>query len=318
MRRDRPRRPSTAASPGCGSRPARRHAGTVDVIDIGIPRGGPAKAEAGLISGGVLREMPRRGADSTKFSSGNVFILGGSSGLTGAPSMAALAAMRAGAGYVTVGAPASLELLVHGEAARGDDGRAARDRRRAVSREAVGPALKAIGRADAVVLGPGAVEGQGRARVRAGDVRARRRAARDRRGRAQRARGLLPGGPAAAAAGRPCSPRTRASSAACSGSTRRRSRARRLELGPRGGGQGARVRRAQGRRHARRLARRPRRDLARRRPGAGDRRHRRRALRRDRRDARQGPPARPRGLRRRSTRTSARARSPRRPTAPTA
>ena len=80
------------------------------MIDIGIPRGAPGMPEAGLINGGVLRDMPRRAADSTKFSSGNVFILGGASGLTGAPSMAALAAMRAGAGYVTVGAPASLEL----------------------------------------------------------------------------------------------------------------------------------------------------------------------------------------------------------------
>ena len=54
--------------------------------------------------------MPRRGADSTKFSSGNVVVVGGSRGLTGAPCMSALAAMRAGAGYVTVAAPASLEL----------------------------------------------------------------------------------------------------------------------------------------------------------------------------------------------------------------
>ena len=89
---------------------ARRTRATVEVIDIGIPRGGPARPDAGLIGAGVLREMPRRGAGSTKFSSGNVFIIGGSRGLTGAPSMTALAAMRAGAGYVTVGAPASLEL----------------------------------------------------------------------------------------------------------------------------------------------------------------------------------------------------------------
>jgi NAD(P)H-hydrate epimerase len=101
-----------------------------------------------------MRDLPRRGADSTKFSSGNVFILGGSSGLTGAPSMAALAAMRAGAGYVTVGAPASLELsftvrlleaMMVGLPEAGG----------ALSPEAVGPALKAIGRSDAVVLGPG-------------------------------------------------------------------------------------------------------------------------------------------------------------------
>ena len=134
---------------------ARRYAGDVHVIDIGIPRGGAgARPDTGLIGGGVLRDLPRRGSDSTKFSSGNVFILGGSRGLTGAPSMSALAAMRAGAGYVTVGAPASLELSFTVRLLEAmmvglpeTDG--------ALSREAVGPALKAIGRADAVVLGPG-------------------------------------------------------------------------------------------------------------------------------------------------------------------
>jgi len=140
--------------PGLWISPGKRHAGIVEVIDIGIPRGTPVKAEAGLIGGSVMRDMPRRGADSTKFSSGNVFILGGSSGLTGAPSMSALAAMRTGAGYVTVGAPASLELsftvrlleamMVGLPETAGS-----------LSPEAVGPALKAIGRADAVVLGPG-------------------------------------------------------------------------------------------------------------------------------------------------------------------
>jgi hydroxyethylthiazole kinase-like uncharacterized protein yjeF len=141
------------AKPGLWIHPGKRYAGLVEAIDIGIPRGAPAKAEAGLINGGVLRDMPRRGADSTKFSSGNVIILGGASGLTGAPSMAALAAMRAGAGYVTVGAPATLELsftvrLLEAMMV------GLPEKEGALSREAVGPALKAIGRADAVVLGP--------------------------------------------------------------------------------------------------------------------------------------------------------------------
>src|SRR3954471_10685892 len=90
--------------------PGKAYAGEIEAIEIGIPRGGPARPEAGLIAGGVLGDMPRRSSDSTKFTSGNVFIIGGSRGLTGAPCMSALAAMRAGAGYVTVGAPQSLEL----------------------------------------------------------------------------------------------------------------------------------------------------------------------------------------------------------------
>ena len=119
------------AKPGLWIRPARRTRASSRSSTSGSRRGAPGEAEIGLIGGGVLFEMPRRTADSTKFSSGNVFIIGGSHGLTGAPSMAALAAMRAGAGYVTVGAPAIPRALVHGETARGDDGRAARAGRRA-------------------------------------------------------------------------------------------------------------------------------------------------------------------------------------------
>ena len=136
-------------------RPGKEYAGEVEVIDIGIPRGGPVRPEAGLIGAGVLREVPRRGAASTKFSSGSVFIIGGSRGLTGAPSMSALAAMRTGAGYVTVGSPASLELsftvrlleaMMVGLPEDGDGH---------LDPAGVEPVLKAIGRADAVVLGPG-------------------------------------------------------------------------------------------------------------------------------------------------------------------
>ncbi len=136
-------------------RPGKEYAGEVETVDIGIPRGGPARPEAGLIGAGVLRDIPRRTAASTKFSSGNVFIIGGSRGLTGAPSMAALAAMRAGAGYVTVGAPASLELsftvrlLEAMMVGLPEDGDGHLD---ASGEDAV---LKAVGRADAVVLGPG-------------------------------------------------------------------------------------------------------------------------------------------------------------------
>jgi ADP-dependent NAD(P)H-hydrate dehydratase / NAD(P)H-hydrate epimerase len=140
---------------GLWVRPGKEYAGEVEVVDIGIPRGGPVRPEAGLIGSGVLRDMPRRGAVSTKFSSGNVFIIGGSRGLTGAPSMAALAAMRAGAGYVTVGAPAGLEvsftvrLLEAMTVGLPEDGDGHLDP------AGLEPVLKAVGRADAVVLGPG-------------------------------------------------------------------------------------------------------------------------------------------------------------------
>ena len=142
------------AKPGLWIHPGKAHAGTVEVIDIGIPPGGPAEPEIGLIGPGVLAEMPRRTAESTKFSSGNVFVIGGSHGLTGAPTMAAMAAIRAGAGYVTVGAAASLETTF---AVRLLEAMlfGLPEHEGALTEEAVDPALRAIQRADAVVVGPG-------------------------------------------------------------------------------------------------------------------------------------------------------------------
>ena len=100
-----------AAKLGLWIEPGRGCAGSVRVIDIGIPAGAPVSPSAGLISDAVLDQIPRRGVGSTKFSSGRVLVAGGSSGLTGAPCLAALAAARAGAGYVTVCVPASLSAI---------------------------------------------------------------------------------------------------------------------------------------------------------------------------------------------------------------
>ena len=100
-----------AGKPGLWIAPGKSHAGTVSVIDIGIPRGGPADPAIGLISERATDAVPRRGRESTKFAAGSLLVCGGSLGLTGAPSMAAEAGARAGAGYVTVCVPSSLSLI---------------------------------------------------------------------------------------------------------------------------------------------------------------------------------------------------------------
>jgi hydroxyethylthiazole kinase-like uncharacterized protein yjeF len=97
-----------AAMPGLWIAPGKAHAGEVVVVDIGIPEGGPAVPWIGLIGAGVLATYPRRGAESTKFVSGHVLVAGGARGLTGAPCLSSMAAMRAGAGYVTACVPDSL------------------------------------------------------------------------------------------------------------------------------------------------------------------------------------------------------------------
>ena len=92
--------------------PGAHHAGRVEVVEIGVPRGAPAFGRSGLIAERVLDAYPRRTREGSKFTSGTVVIAGGARGLTGAPTMAARAAQRAGAGYVQVAVPASAETVV--------------------------------------------------------------------------------------------------------------------------------------------------------------------------------------------------------------
>jgi hydroxyethylthiazole kinase-like uncharacterized protein yjeF len=142
------------AKPGLWIHPGKALAGEVEVVSIGTPDGAPVRPRVGLIGPGVLDAVPHRGSDSTKFSSGNVVVLGGSRGLTGAPAMSATAAQRAGAGYVTVAAPAPSESIF-GVTLLEAMFVALPEAEGALSAAALDPALEAIERADAVVLGPG-------------------------------------------------------------------------------------------------------------------------------------------------------------------
>ena len=100
-----------AAKLGHRVAPGKWQTGELQVAPIGIPGGAPAEPAAGVIDASVLELAPRRGARSTKFSSGQVTIAGGSRGLTGAVQMSSRAAIRAGTGYATVVVPADLEAI---------------------------------------------------------------------------------------------------------------------------------------------------------------------------------------------------------------
>jgi ADP-dependent NAD(P)H-hydrate dehydratase / NAD(P)H-hydrate epimerase len=137
--------------------PGKSHAGRVEVVRIGVPAlhdGAPRVSTAGLIAAGVLGGLPPRGAASSKFSSGSVLVIGGSTGLTGAVCLACEGAMRAGAGWVRAAVPRSLNPIfevklteVMSVPLADDDG--------ALLAGARDAALEAAERADAVVLGPG-------------------------------------------------------------------------------------------------------------------------------------------------------------------
>ena len=82
--------------------PGRFHAGRVRVADIGLEQ---VETEARLVRPDILGSVPRREETDNKYTSGHVLVVGGSPGLTGAPSLTAMAALRADAGYVTLAAP---------------------------------------------------------------------------------------------------------------------------------------------------------------------------------------------------------------------
>ena len=111
--RSRPtsRSPSTRRSSATASPPASGARASCVSLRSGSPTGRRVEPPADAIDPAVLELAPRRGARSTKFTSGQVAIAGGSRGLTGAVCMSSQAAIRTGAGYTTVAVPADLEPI---------------------------------------------------------------------------------------------------------------------------------------------------------------------------------------------------------------
>jgi ADP-dependent NAD(P)H-hydrate dehydratase / NAD(P)H-hydrate epimerase len=82
--------------------PGRFHAGDVVVADIGLEE---RETEHRLVTPAILGLVPRKRSGDNKYTAGAVLVVGGSPGMTGAACLAARAAFRADAGYVTVCAP---------------------------------------------------------------------------------------------------------------------------------------------------------------------------------------------------------------------
>lgn len=91
------------AEPGCVYR------GRLEIAGIGVPKEILDACETGVSA--ILDEevrLPKRNALSHKGDYGKILIIGGSVGYTGAPTLCARAAVRAGAGLVYLGVPAPI------------------------------------------------------------------------------------------------------------------------------------------------------------------------------------------------------------------
>jgi NAD(P)H-hydrate epimerase len=137
--------------------PGRFQAGEVVVADIGLD---PLETEHRLVTPAILRAVPRRSQEQNKYTAGTVLVVGGSRGLTGAPSLAAEAAFRADAGYVAVAVPDSTLAVFEQRLLEAvklpcpeDDG--------LISTRAIEPIAEFASKAGSLALGPGLGRGPG-------------------------------------------------------------------------------------------------------------------------------------------------------------
>ena len=106
-------------------RPRQDARGRGEVVEIGIPRGAPEPATAGLISERVLDLFRAASGAARKFKSGVVVVAGGSPGSPARPRWPRSSAQRTGAGYVQVAVPEPAQQAVRPAPAGGDDAGAA-------------------------------------------------------------------------------------------------------------------------------------------------------------------------------------------------
>jgi len=137
--------------------------GRIELVDLGAPVDAQLAPSARcrlLDAAGIAARIPRRSADAHKGSSGHLLVVAGSAGKTGAAFLVGTAALRSGAGLVTIASTAAGQSALDAKAielmtARYTDGEDA----------VAAPALAALqtlaGRAQAVALGPGIPTGAG-------------------------------------------------------------------------------------------------------------------------------------------------------------
>jgi len=134
------------------------HAGQVTVADIGFPRdliaATPCEAEF------IEREwadsiIPRRRPDAHKGDFGRVAVIAGAVGYTGAAALSSMAALRMGAGLVTLGVPASLNDILEVKVTEVMTRPLPETSARTLSMAARDPALAFAHGADVVIMGPG-------------------------------------------------------------------------------------------------------------------------------------------------------------------
>ncbi|WP_431930545.1 NAD(P)H-hydrate dehydratase [Nonomuraea jabiensis] len=128
--------------------PGAEHAGTVELVDIGLGAHLPDPDVAALTGGDVDLLLPRPGNESDKYRRGVLGVAAGSDLFTGAAVLAVGGALRAGAGMVRYAGPGAPVAQVRAHWPE------------AVVTELERPSIDDVGRVQAWVLGPGLGTGE--------------------------------------------------------------------------------------------------------------------------------------------------------------
>ena len=93
--------------------PAAERVGTLKVLDIGIPQTAAKDVTLEMLTPSWVRDkLPQRFLDGHKGTFGHTLIIGGSASYPGAACLATEAALRSGAGLVTLAAPQSIQSIL--------------------------------------------------------------------------------------------------------------------------------------------------------------------------------------------------------------
>src|SRR6185503_2979863 len=141
--------------------PGSEYAGQVEVIDIGLGRDAGDTIQTELLTSDWARDrLPQRPAESNKGTFGRVLIFAGSLNYTGAAALAAIGALRTGAGLATLATVPSVRSAIAALLPEAtylplpeEDG--------AVAEAAGDTVARALGSYSALLIGPGLTQSPG-------------------------------------------------------------------------------------------------------------------------------------------------------------
>ncbi len=138
--------------------PACRFVGALEVVDISLPKVllNDASIKRQLITTEWAKsKFLKRDANAHKGTFGHVLIIGGSPGMTGAVCLAAMGALRAGSGLVTIAMPNSLNSIVEQKLTEVMTKPLPENSRGFLGFDAIEPILEISQKMDIIAIGPG-------------------------------------------------------------------------------------------------------------------------------------------------------------------